>query len=166
LLQPKILRAATKVIKVYLPNNDGTYTEAIQERDDSLRLVINDVVIGLSLGGALITDESSFYAKTFAGIDALELPAGSKVAHLGGGMGWLPKMLLGYGLDQVIFELDPDICTFLNEGILGGKVAIIPGDYKANFDGLWDVIIYDIDEPVDIQELKKHLTENGKVYSL
>ena len=161
-----MLREATKERECYTANTDGTYTKQVLTDDVSLRVVNNDAIVTLTIGPNPIQDFSPFYIRVFAQIDALELPAGSKVAHLGGGMGWLPKMLLGYGFDQVIFELDADICSFLNEGILGGKVAIITGDYKTNLDGLWDVIIHDIDEPVEIADLKKHLTENGKVYSL
>ncbi len=166
----KILREEVVSKDVYLPNGDGTFSKETREEDKSLRLVITNDTVGISLGSDFLastaTGDCAYLVKIFAMIDALELPE-ARIAHLGGGMGWLPKMLTGYGYEQDVYEKDLDIVAFLETGILAEHMNFIGGDYKDTLTGAYDIIVYDIDEYLeDDSFIKSHLKEGGKLYKL
>ena len=109
---------------------------------------------------------SAYLVDIFARIDALGLPAGSSVAHLGGGMGLLPKMLMGRGFEQEVFEIDDAIAKWLLEGVPGTHSTIHVGDWRETLVGSYEIIVYDIDAPVDMDSLRKHLNPDGHIFTL
>lgn len=162
-MEQRILKEETKQREVYDPNGDGTYSKRIVEEDASLRYYENEAELGFRVGNEPIAASQKDFiaplAKIFALIDA-ENKEQMTIAHIGGGVAWLARMLTGYGYDQHIYEISPEIIAWNRDKRLNDQLLWVEGDWRQTLSGEYDAIIYDITEPLseaDEAQLRSHL---------
>jgi spermidine synthase len=90
-------------------------------------------------------------------------PQNSRVAHIGGGLCILPRLLRRRGYVQHIYELeqkfiDKATAKFAPES---ATWTFVQGDYLTTLTGNYDVIAYDLSQPANVPFLQSHLSAGG-----
>ena len=80
-----------------------------------------------------------------------------KVAHVGGGLCLLAKMM-GPGYEHVVYEIGEELSEFCPEG-----VTFIPGDWRDTISGKYDIVIFDLGGEVPRETLARFLAPGGVI---
>lgn len=128
-------------------------------------VVNNEHIVGLMKDGGILASseigDCGHLAQIFARIDA-EGRKTARVAHIGGGLAWLPKMLLGFKYAQIIYERENSVADLIESFEL--PFTVVRGDWRDTLAGKYDIIVCDLYEHVTREELTPFLRPKGTLY--
>jgi spermidine synthase len=100
-----------------------------------------------------------------ARIAEADLPPEARVAVVGGGLCVLPRVLAlrAWGALDV-YELEPALVRWVQEWLpVSRRWRFVVGDYRETLVDRYDLIVYDLAEPMDARRLSEHLAPGGAI---
>jgi spermidine synthase len=90
-------------------------------------------------------------------------PQNARIAHIGGGLCILPRLLRRRGYVQHIYELEPKVIEWATAKFAPESATwtFVQGDYLTTLTGNYDVIAYDLSQPANVPFLQSHLSAGG-----
>jgi hypothetical protein len=102
------------------------------------------------------TEEDDQVAAMARHVFAASPLTGKTVAWIGGGFCIGPRLFSIASCKQTVYEIEPALERFCPDGI-----TFIPGDWRDNLTGKFDVIVYDLGGPIPYDILAQHLNPGG-----
>lgn len=88
-----------------------------------------------------------------------------RVGFIGAGTCVTPRLISGSNLQIDIYEIEKDIIDLAKKTYSGSdQWNFIHGDYKEKLSGFYDIIVYDLVEPIDKGILLQNLKKEGKIF--